>query len=289
MALTGLNLLAADHNAGAILAAALKQDGGQGAKAEHGSESINNLAQSDVVEQAEESTVDTALISKKVGSPTKIDGSSHAASGRGLTDLGQAGGQEAVADFESYSNNNQSQEAVIDQKEKVSTNLDVDVMAQCQGKGPYWPYQYGVCRPYGAEAPGRHAYKGPDEIDVDLSTHLARSDLRSATDQDGAQLAKANHGSESINNLAQSAYTNQEEDISVNADVKVGGRGTAYGGPVVVDANDHTASGNLQAASSQTGVQTALSDNGSLSINNMSQDSFTHQNEKVGVYTSVLV
>jgi len=292
MALTGLNLLAADHNAGAILAAALKQDGGQGAKAEHCSESVNNLAQSDVLEQAEESTVDTKLVSKKVGSPTKIDGSSHAASGRGLTDLGQAGGQEAVADFESYANNNQSQEAVIDQKEKVSTNLDVDVLAKCRGRGPcgpYWPYKYGVCRPYGAKVPGRHPYKGPDEIDVNLSTHQASSDLRSATDQDGAQLAKANHGSESINNLAQSAYTNQEEDISVNADVKVGGRGTACGGPVVVDANDHTASGNLQAASTQKGVQTALSDNGSLSINNMSQDSFTHQNEKVGVYTTVVV
>ena len=121
MAITGLNLLAADHNAGAILAAMLKQDGGQGASAQHGSESINNLAQSDVVEQAEESTVATKLVSKKVGSPTNINGENHAASGRGLTDLGQAAGQEAAADFESCANNNQSQDAVIDQKEKVST------------------------------------------------------------------------------------------------------------------------------------------------------------------------
>jgi hypothetical protein len=285
MAITGLNLLAADHNAGAILAAMLKQDGGQGASAQHGSESINNLAQSDVVEQAEESTVATKLVSKKVGSPTNINGEDHAASGRGLTDLGQCVGQEAAADFESCANNNQSQDAVIDQKEKVSTNLDVDVLAQCKpsclphvGCGP-------VCGP----ACGTGKYKGPDSIDVDLDNHCASSDLRSATDQDGAQLAKANHGSESINNLAQNAVTDQSEDVSVNANVKVGGPGTTYGGPTVVDANNHTASGSLQAASSQKGVQTALSDNGSVSINNMSQNSFTHQNEKVGVYTCVLV
>jgi hypothetical protein len=221
-----------------------------------------------------------------VGSPTNINGENHAASGRGLTDLGQAAGQEAAADFESCANNNQSQDAVIDQKEKVSTNLDVDVLAQCKpGCLPCGPH-IGCGPKVGC---GTGHYKGPDSIDVDLDNHQASSDLRSATEQDGAQLAKANHGSESINNLAQNAITDQSEDVSVNANVKVGGAGTAYGGPTVVDANDHTASGSLQAASTQKGVQTALSDNGSVSINNMSQNSFTHQNEKVGVYTSVLV
>jgi hypothetical protein len=296
MSLSGLNLLAANHNSGAVLGTGLKQEGGQGASSKHGSESINNLAQSDAVEQHEESIVDTTLLSKKHGSPTNIDGSEHAASGRAASNVGQSAGQEAVADYGSASNNNQSQNASVDQKEVVATNLDVDVLHgnRGYGYGGYkhgygGGYKHGYGRPgYGGYGKG-HGYNGPSNIDVNLDRHMASSDQKSVTNQDGAQVAKSDHGSESINNLAQSAYTNQEEDISVNSDVNVHGNGTQYGGPTVVNANDHTAAGNLKTTTSQSVSQTAISDNGSWSVNNMSQDAFTHQNEKVGVYTNVIV
>ena len=286
MGVSGLNLLATDYSAGAALKTGLLQDGGQGAGARHGSDSVNNLAQADVIEQHEESAVNTKLVSKKVGSPTNIDGHTQSASGRAASSLGQSAGQEAIADYESYANNNQSQEAVVDQKELVSTNLDVDVLAKHpHGWHPY--HHHGLHGHHGAS--GKHAYVGPDSIAVNLDAHQASSDQKAITDQDGAQAAKSNHGSKSVNNLAQSAITNQEEDISVNADVNVGGRGTAYGGPVLVSASDHAAAGNLNAASAQTAAQTAISDNASVSINNLSQSNFTHQNEKVGVNTNVVV
>ena len=286
MGVSGLNLLATDYSAGAALKTGLLQDGGQGAGARHGSDSINNLAQADVIEQHEESAVNTKLVSKKVGSPTNIDGHTQSASGRAASSLGQSAGQEAIADYESYANNNQSQEAVVDQKELVSTNLDVDVLAK-HPHGPFPYHHHGLHGHHGAS--GKHAYVGPDSIAVNLDDHQASSDQKAITDQDGAQAAKSNHGSKSVNNLAQSAITNQEEDISVNADVNVGGRGTAYGGPVLVSASDHAAAGNLNAASAQTAAQTAISDNASVSINNLSQSNFTHQNEKVGVNTNVVV
>jgi len=288
MGVSGLNLLATDYSAGAALKTGLLQDGGQGAGARHGSDSVNNLAQTDVIEQHEESAVNTKLVSKKVGSPTNIDGHTQQASGRATSSLGQSAGQEAVADYESYANNNQSQEAVADQKEKVSTNLDVDVLAK-HPQGLY--HHHGLYGHHGVHGSpsGKHPYGGPDSISVNLDDHQASSDQKAITDQDGAQVAKSNHGSKSVNNLAQNAITNQEEDISVNADVNVGGRGTAYGGPVLVSASDHTASGNLNAASAQTAAQTAISDNASVSINNLSQSNFTHQNEKVGVNTNVVV
>ncbi|HIC86088.1 MAG TPA: hypothetical protein EYP06_07335, partial [Desulfobacterales bacterium] len=171
----------------------------------------------------------------------------------------------------------------VDQQEKISTNLDVDVLG---AKGRHYHHHYGHYGRYGryghGRVPGRHHYKGPDSIYVNLDSHEATADLLSATTQEGAQVAKANHGSESINNLKQVASTNQAEDVSVNSDVNVHGRGTAFGGPVVVNANDHTAAGTAVATSAQSGSQTAISDNGSLSVNNMSQSNFVHQNEKVG-------
>lgn len=304
MSLSGLNLLAVNHNAGAILGTGLKQEGGQGASSKNGSESINNLAQSDAVEQHEESIVDTTLLSKKHGSPTNINGSEHAASGRAASNVGQSAGQEAVAEYGSASNNNQSQNASVDQKEVVATNLDVDVLGKNgtgyghgygtgyglgYGNGYGTGYGTGYGKGYGPGYKHGTGYVGPSNIDVNLDRHMASSDQKSVTNQDGAQVAKANHGSESINNLAQSSYTNQEEDISVNSDVNVHGNGTQYGGPTVVNANDHTAAGNLHTTTAQSASQTAISDNGSWSVNNMSQNAFTHQNEKVGVYTNVIV
>lgn len=290
MSITGVNLLATNYNAIGSKAAGLAQEGGQGASAKHGSESINNLAQKDRIEQAEEVSVNTGIKSKKPGSPTNIDGQQHAASGTGASEIGQSAGQEAVADFESRSVNNQSEIASVDQQEKISTNLDVDVLG---AKGRHYHHHYGHYGRYGryghGRVPGRHHYKGPDSIYVNLDSHEATADLLSATTQEGAQVAKANHGSESINNLKQVASTNQAEDVSVNSDVNVHGRGTAFGGPVVVNANDHTAAGTAVATSAQSGSQTAISDNGSLSVNNMSQSNFVHQNEKVGVNTNVIV
>ncbi|MDP6506085.1 MAG: hypothetical protein QF886_20850, partial [Planctomycetota bacterium] len=97
MSLSGLNLLAANHNSGAKKLAGIAQEGGQGAKASRGSESINNLAQRDQIDQAEEVSVNTGIKSRKAGSPTNIDGSEHAASGRGVSDVTQSAGQEADA------------------------------------------------------------------------------------------------------------------------------------------------------------------------------------------------
>ena len=217
MAVSGLNLLATDYNAGAALKTGLLQDGGQGASARHGSDSVNNLAQADVIEQHEESTVNTQLVSKKVGSPTNVDGHTQHASGRAASNLGQNAGQEAVADFESYANNNQSQEAVVDQKEKVATNLDVDVLAQ-HPQGSHGGL-YGLGHGYyghgglygGHDSPsGKHPYVGPDSIFVNLDDHQASSDQKANTDQDGAQVAKSDHGSNAIAFLASAKVTNEE-------------------------------------------------------------------------------
>jgi hypothetical protein len=301
MSISGLNLLAANYNAMGGKVADLTEEGDQGAQAKHGSVSVNNLAQKDHIEQAEEVTVNTDLTAKKPGSPTNIDGQAHTATGDGVSEVDQDGGQEASADFAAKAVNNESEIAIVDQAEKIATNLNVDVLAAPPRHGPscgspcgtpltYWAGR-GPC--WGGLGqgphPGLHPYAAPDAIQVNLNNHTADADLLSTTTQEGDQLAKANHGSTSINNLKQASTTNQAEDVSVNADVNVQGPGPRLGGPVLVTANGHTASGTAVAASVQDGDQTAISDNGSLSINNMSQCNFVHQNEKVGVNTNVVV
>lgn len=299
MTASGLTLLAVNHNAGGKKLAGIAQEGGQGASSKRGSESINNLAQTDGIEQAEEVAVNTKLVAKKTGSPTNINAQEHAASSRGTSEVGQSAGQEASADFKSKSVNNQSEIASVDQAEKISTNLDISVAGARRGHyghggyghgyGHYGRGGYGYCRPGYNGGYGKRGFVGPDSIDVDVSSHMASADLQSTTGQDGTQVAKANHGSESFNNLKQDSTTNQMEDVAVNALVRVGGHGTVLNGPTTVDANDHTASGNAVATSSQSGSQTAISDNASLSVNNMSQSNFTRQTEKVGVNTNVIV